>query len=107
HLARHDALTDLPNRAAFAALLTETIQQAAAAGGSFAVLSLDLDHFQQVNDVFGHAFGDMLLSEVARRLQRVSEPAHLARAGGDEFMLISAFGDQPNTAAALADKLLI
>ncbi len=107
HLAHHDPLTDLPNRAAFAALLAETIQQAAAAGDSFALLSLDLDHFKQVNDVFGHAFGDMLLGEVARRLQRVSEPAFLARAGGDEFMLISASGDQPNSAAALADKLLV
>ena len=106
HLAHHDMLTDLQNRATFATRLTETIQQAAELGESFAVLSLDLDHFKQVNDVFGHGFGHTLLRDVARRLQRVAEPAILARAGGDEFMLISGFGDQPNTAAALAYKLL-
>ena len=107
HLANHDPLTDLPNRAAFAALLTNSVRRASESGESFAVLSLDLDHFKQVNDVFGHAFGDLLLREVARRLQRVSEAAVLARAGGDEFMLISGFGEQPNTAAVLADQLLV
>jgi diguanylate cyclase (GGDEF)-like protein/PAS domain S-box-containing protein len=104
-LAHHDALTDLPNRAAFNECMAATIERAAAAGEQFAVLCVDLDRFKEINDVFGHSAGDDLLREVSRRLERAAEGAFLARLGGDEFMLISA-GPQPETAAELAERLL-
>jgi diguanylate cyclase (GGDEF)-like protein len=106
-MAQHDALTDLPNRAAFAAHLAATIERATASSGSFGVLCIDLDHFKLVNDVFGHSVGDALLSEAARRLEGAIGGAFLARVGGDEFMLVSELGDQPSAAAALADRLLM
>jgi diguanylate cyclase (GGDEF)-like protein/PAS domain S-box-containing protein len=105
HMAHHDALTDLPNRAAFTEHLTATLERVSAEGGNFAVLSIDLDRFKEVNDLFGHSAGDELLREVSRRLQAVAESAFLARLGGDEFMLISADGPQPSTAEALAERL--
>ena len=66
----------------------------------FAILSIDLDRFKEVNDVFGHAAGDALLCEVARRLGDAADGAFLARLGGDEFALIVAEGAQPATAEA-------
>jgi diguanylate cyclase (GGDEF)-like protein/PAS domain S-box-containing protein len=105
HLAQHDPLTDLPNRAAFNDRLAFTRERAAAAGDSFAVLCLDLDRFKQVNDVFGHAAGDAMLREVAKRLSAAAEDAFLARLGADEFALISSDGAQPSTAAALARRV--
>jgi diguanylate cyclase (GGDEF)-like protein len=104
--AYHDALTDLPNRTAFAEHLAAAIDKAAKAKENFAVLCIDLDRFKEVNDVFGHAIGDSLLREVARRLHAGAEGAFVARLGGDEFTLIAAEGPQPSTAAALADRLL-
>jgi diguanylate cyclase (GGDEF)-like protein len=76
-----------------------------AVGGNFGVLSIDLDRFKEVNDLFGHSAGDALLREVSRRLKAVAESAFLARLGGDEFMLIAADGPQPSTAEALAERL--
>ena len=61
--------------------------RAASAGDRFAVLCLDLDRFKEVNDVFGHAVGDSLLQEVARRLRATAQDIFLARLGGDEFTL--------------------
>ena len=61
HLAHHDALTDLPNRTALAIRMAETFDRAVADGTSFAVLAVDLDHFKEANDVFGHAIGDEIL----------------------------------------------
>src|SRR5579864_7378074 len=69
HMAYHDGLTDLPNRAAFLQALAQMIEACEGTGEEFAVLSLDLDGLKEVNDVFGHATGDKLLIEVARRLQ--------------------------------------
>jgi diguanylate cyclase (GGDEF)-like protein/PAS domain S-box-containing protein len=106
HMAHHDPLTDLPNRAAFSERLAFTLERAAATGETFAILCLDLDRFKEINDVFGHSVGDELLREVSRRLQAATEGAFLARLGGDEFTLIATDGAQPSTAEALADRLL-
>ena len=105
HMAHHDPLTDLPNRAAFNECIAATIELAAASGESFALLSIDLDRFKTVNDVFGHSVGDRLLREVASRLALACQGAFLARVGGDEFYVITATGPQPATAEALAEKL--
>ncbi len=106
HMAHHDALTDLPNRAAFNEALTLALEQAVASGQSFAVICTDLDHFKEVNDVCGHSVGDAVLCELARRMQGAGEGAFIARLGGDEFTMISPAGEQPATAAALADRIL-
>jgi diguanylate cyclase (GGDEF)-like protein/PAS domain S-box-containing protein len=106
HLAHYDALTDLPNRAAFHARLDAAVERAARTKQSLAVICVDLDGFKEVNDVFGHAVGDALLREVASRLQAGCEGAFVARLGGDEFAIICADGTQPAAAAALADRLL-
>jgi len=84
-LAKHDALTGLPNRA----LLCEQIDMAIAVSADFAVMLLDLDHFKLANDTFGHAVGDALLCAVAERLlSHVRESDTVARLGGDEFVVL-------------------
>jgi len=105
YLAHHDQLTDLPNRAAFNACLQVTLERAAAAKEGFALLCIDLDRFKAINDVFGHATGDALLCQVARRLAEACEGAFLARLGGDEFTVITPLGPQPATVEALAERL--
>jgi diguanylate cyclase (GGDEF)-like protein/PAS domain S-box-containing protein len=105
HMARHDELTDLPNRAAFNDCIASTIGLAAASRDSFALLCMDLDRFKAVNDVFGHALGDALLREVGRRLSAVSHGSFLARLGGDEFAVITPTGMQPAAIEALAQRL--
>jgi diguanylate cyclase (GGDEF)-like protein/PAS domain S-box-containing protein len=106
HLAHHDPLTDLPNRASFNDRLAAALEQAKINGQPFALLCVDLDRFKEVNDIFGHPIGDGLLCVIARRLQAAAEGAFLARLGGDEFSLIVTEGEQPSTAEALADRLL-
>ncbi|HEY4141801.1 MAG TPA: EAL domain-containing protein [Pseudolabrys sp.] len=105
HMASHDTLTDLPNRAAFNSCIASTVELAAASGESFAVLNIDLDHFKTVNDVFGHTVGDELLRETARRMETVCQGAFLARTGGDEFVVVSPTGQQPAVAETLAARL--
>ncbi len=106
HLAHHDTLTDLPNRAAFNEQFGATFERAAANKEQFAILSVDLDRFKEVNDLFGHLVGDELLREITRRLQAAAACAFLARVGGDEFMLIVTNGAQPAAAKALAERVL-
>ena len=105
HLANHDALTDLPNRAAFLEHLTGRIDAARTEEKSFAVLSIDLDGFKEVNDMFGHAVGDDALRELSRQLRMLAGEAYLARLGGDEFSLVTPNGDQPELAELLAEGL--
>jgi diguanylate cyclase (GGDEF)-like protein/PAS domain S-box-containing protein len=107
HMAHHDPLTDLPNRAAFNECLEATLEQATLAGESFAVLYLDLDRFKEINDVFGHTVGDELLRQIARRLEVACEGAFLARVGGDEFTVITAVGPQPATAEAISERISV
>jgi diguanylate cyclase (GGDEF)-like protein/PAS domain S-box-containing protein len=105
HMVNHDTLTDLPNRTAFNDCIASTIALAAASNDSFALLCMDLDRFKTVNDVFGHAVGDALLREAARRLENACQGAFFARLGGDEFAVITPTGTLPAAAEALAERL--
>lgn len=89
YLACHDALTELPNRAALDQHLVSTIERAQVMDSEFAVLWIDLDHFKEINDVFGHAIGDAVLREGSRRLQEAAQGSYVARVGGDEFIGIT------------------
>jgi diguanylate cyclase (GGDEF)-like protein len=106
HLAHHDGLTDLPNRNSLNSRLAQALERAKARGETFAVLSIDLDHFKEANDVFGHMVGDDLLCAVARRLEIAADGALVSRVGGDEFTLVSLMGPQPRTAEVLASRVL-
>jgi diguanylate cyclase (GGDEF)-like protein len=108
HLARHDVLTGLGNRAEFNARLEEASRRLKRNGGSVTVMMIDLDKFKAVNDTMGHLAGDQLLSEVARRLQStVRETDALARLGGDEFAIIQEGGaDQREGAVELALRII-
>lgn len=105
HLAHHDPLTDLPNRAAFNAKLAAMIESAKASNEKFALLCTDLDRFKEVNDLFGHAAGDSVLLEIANRLRITAGDAFLSRLGGDEFPIIVS-GPQPEAAQQMAKRLL-
>ena len=104
HMAYHDGLTDLPNRVAFVQALSQMID-ACAGSDEFAVLSIDLDRFKEVNDVFGHEVGDKLLIEASHRIQAAGQGAVVARLSGDEFGLIID-GPQPEAGKALAERLV-
>src|SRR5712675_466836 len=88
HMAYHDGLTDLPNRAAFLQAMAQMIEACAGTDEEFAVLCIDLDGLKEINDVFGHAMGDKVLIEVANRLQTCASGGVVARLSGDEFGLI-------------------
>ena len=107
HMARHDALTNLPNRTLFREQLEQALRLAKR-GDKFAVLCLDLDHFKDINDSLGHPIGDALLMEVGRRLSScVSEGDTVARLGGDEFVIVQFCGsDESSPAVSLASRIV-
>jgi diguanylate cyclase (GGDEF)-like protein len=102
HMARHDALTNLPNRVLF----RDKMQQSLDRGAALAVLFLDLDRFKSVNDSLGHSIGDALLCAVTERLQRVLRRSDMvARLGGDEFAIVQ-IGARPSDATDLAGRII-
>ena len=107
HLASHDALTGLPQRAALAERIDRAIaRRGASAEHSYAVLFLDLDRFKPVNDTYGHAVGDALLVAVADRIRACLRPADLAaRVGGDEFAVLLDGMVTEETAAGIAERI--
>jgi diguanylate cyclase (GGDEF)-like protein/PAS domain S-box-containing protein len=106
HLAHHDPLTNLPNRALFHTRLDEALARAQQ-GEAFALCYLDLDHFKEVNDTLGHPAGDALLRAVTERLCAEVRPSDtVARLGGDEFAVIQTHAEQPAGAIALAQRLI-
>jgi len=108
--ADHDALTELPNRAAFMERLSNTLHSPALLSSTpppLAVMLMDLDRFKPVNDEHGHAAGDQVLRILGARLAHtVRAGDFVARLGGDEFALVVLDGHQPEHLAQLAGKLL-
>ena len=105
HLAFHDVLTGLPNRAFFNACLDQALVRARN-GETLALLMLDLDHFKYVNDTWGHLAGDALIQEFARRLTGVTGPDDtVARLGGDEFAILT-LNKTASEVAELAERVL-
>jgi diguanylate cyclase (GGDEF)-like protein len=107
YLSAHDQLTGLPNRIVLADRLEVALSVARRSGMPVAMLSLDLDHFKDVNDTLGHAAGDSLLRTLTARLRAcLRESDTLARVGGDEFSVILSCTNPPEDAAVLATRLI-
>ncbi len=105
HMARHDALTDLPNRVMLRERLQHELKRVKR-GDCLAVLCLDLDQFKSVNDTLGHPIGDELLKLVADRLRGcIRGPDTIARLGGDEFAIIMTQMRDPSDAINLARRI--
>ncbi len=107
NLAYYDPLTKLPNRILFLEQLEASIKKTSLKSFSFAVLMLDLDGFKEVNDLLGHAVGDMLLRESARRLESCLRSTDtVARLGGDEFAILLSNIHENENAGKIAHKIL-
>ncbi len=107
YLAHHDPLTGLANRASFNAQLDGHIERHRRQDDAFAILCLDLDRFKQINDVFGHAAGDAVLTAISQRISAtLDEGDVLARLGGDEFAIIRLGPSRPADLSDLAERIL-
>jgi diguanylate cyclase (GGDEF)-like protein len=107
HMAEHDVLTGLPNRALLNDRLERSIALARRQGKKVALMYIDLDHFKNINDSLGHGVGDQLLQSIARRLTgcvRLSDT--VSRHGGDEFVVLLADVEDAEGAALTAQKLI-
>ncbi len=106
-LANSDLLTGLPNRAVFLQRLEAAIKNIDQTGAIITVMMMDIDRFKEVNEILGHHIGDLLLKEVARRLQTVvsRESDTVARLGGDEFAILMMTADDEGT-QFIANKVL-
>ncbi|MCA1646273.1 MAG: EAL domain-containing protein [Chloroflexi bacterium] len=107
HQAVHDLLTGLPNRILLHQRVEQSIVEAATGNGSVALLVIDLDRFKEVNDTFGHQYGDLLLQQIGPRLSDVLERGDtIARLGGDEFAVLLP-GATGTRAERIARELLL
>ncbi|MDR6644317.1 diguanylate cyclase (GGDEF)-like protein/PAS domain S-box-containing protein [Luteibacter sp. 1214] len=107
HLAHHDTLTGLPNRALLQSRMEFAATVASRRNQRAALLFVDIDHFKQINDTMGHAAGDALLQEVARRIRAaVRSDDTVSRLGGDEFVVLLPLIDGPSDASLVAEKVL-
>lgn len=107
HMAHHDPLTDLPNRTLLDDRLSQAINRARRHEERIGVLFIDLDRFKNVNDTLGHPTGDILLQDVAKRLQNLlREEDTVARLGGDEFILLIEDLEKTEVAEAIATKVI-
>lgn len=106
YMAQHDTLTGLPNRTLFADRLQKALQYAVRHQKALALMLLDLNKFKPVNDTHGHAVGDLLLQQVAERLQQAIRTSDtVARIGGDEFIILLPQVDECHSAAMVAEKI--
>jgi len=106
HMAQHDPLTGLPNRALFSDRLNHEMAHAKRLGGSFALAFIDLDNSKPINDNFGHDVGDEVLRQVAMRLSdNVRAADTIGRIGGDEFVALLSDLSDMEAISALAEKL--
>lgn len=106
-IARQDFLTGLPNRYQFMQIIDRNIAYAIRHNTTLAVLSMDLDGFKEVNDTYGHDIGDLLLKEVAARLQACSRKEDfVARIGGDEFIMLAVGVRDSTDVSIIAQKIL-
>lgn len=107
HMAHHDALTGLPNRALLHDRLQQAMKRATRERRTLAVLMLDLDHFKRINDSLGHHAGDEMLLVVSQRLyQALRETDTVSRMGGDEFVILLPDVSGPEDVSTIIDKLL-
>ncbi len=107
HLAFYDPLTDLPNRAATIARISEALSSAKRKGERAALFFLDIDGFKQVNDVYGHSCGDSVLVEIAKRMRdTLRQSEFIGRIGGDEFAILVPHFDHEEELAEVAERLL-
>lgn len=107
HLAHHDPLTGLPNRLLMMARLEHALKQSTRNPSPLALMFIDLDRFKNINDSYGHALGDQLLVNVARRLSNHRRSGDtIARIGGDEFVVVLEQLEQADQAAALAQNFI-
>jgi len=107
HLAQHDPLTDLPNRAVFNAELKQSLRKCEKSGHSAALLLIDLDRFKDINDLHGHPVGDTVIRVTAQRLRSCSRSGDtVSRLGGDEFAIVQNGIQFSNQAEDMAVRLV-
>lgn len=108
HLARHDSLTGLPNRMLFDEHMTQALSNSRRGITQLALLFVDIDRFKPVNDMLGHAIGDLLLQEIASRIRAAVRGSDIpARIGGDEFVVLLPNIQQREDALTVAEKIRV